>query len=334
MFKPTYRFTPFLVNCLEEISSQRIVIDQMGKGALKLALIRDSFNRSVHSTTWIEGNSLSLNQVASLRAQINLPTKDQQKLEVTNCIKALEWIIKNSKVALTPEKLLKIHVLMTKDLLLKNRCGKYRNIQNYIVNARGKVIFTPPAPGKVKQRMNDLFFWLKSNLQEHPIIRSAIIHHEFATIHPFTDGNGRVARAINQWLLLQATYDPIWTLELDEYFAKDKAKYYDMIQQTRDMDGDFTHWIEYIAQGLKDSIKIVIKRFKDRGLIQKVKLTPKQTELLEFIDKKGVVGSGEICQHMEINRARVNQLVSPLIKAKVVVREGDARAAKYRLFSA
>jgi len=88
--------------------------------------------------------------------------------------------------------------------------------------------------GKVKQKMNGLFTWLKECGKEHPIIRSAIFHHECVGIHPFIDGNGRVARAASQWLLFHDRYDPAWTLGLDEFFAKDRAKYYDMIQQTNE----------------------------------------------------------------------------------------------------
>ena len=82
-----------------------------------------------------------------------------------------------------------------------SRCGRYRKVQNYIVNSRNAVIFTPPAPQKIKQRIKELFDWVEKHQKDHPIVRSAIFHHEFVTIHPFIDGNGRVARAASQWLI-------------------------------------------------------------------------------------------------------------------------------------
>jgi Fic family protein len=332
MFKPTYRITPFLLRLLEKISAEKVFIGQIGqKTPLKLSIIRDSFNRSVHSSTWIEGNMLSLAQVAALSANKAVAGQAQQKLEVKNCIKALRWILKKSNTDLSQEKLLKIHSLMMNGLLKSSRIGKYRDIQNYIVNANNKVIFTPPAPAKVKKQMKELFVWLKQNPKEHPIIRSALFHHRFAEIHPFVDGNGRVTRAASQWLLFEKDYDPIWTLGLDEFFAQDRDKYYEMIRETDDMDGDYTYWIEYTAEGLLKAIQTVSKRLKEGQRNLKLTPTPKQIELLTFLEKKGSVGSAEIAKTMNINRARVNQLIAPLVKAKIVHKEGTARAVRYSL---
>lgn len=326
MFKPTYRITPFLISCLEKISSQKVFIEQFGiKSPLKMNVVRDSFNRSVHSSTWIEGNMLSLAQVAALSANRDVIAQERQKVEVKNCIKALRWILQSKGLVFTQQRLLTLHGMMTKGLLPASRCGQYRDVQNYIVDAKGQVIFTPVPPGKVKARMSGLFVWLKDQHKEHAIIRSAIFHHEFATIHPFVDGNGRVARGASQWLLFNDGYDPAWTLGLDEFFAKDRARYYDMIRQTHEMDGDYTYWVEYVAQGLLEAVQSVVKRIKAMSM------TPKQDELLKLLKKHGTLGSTQICDRMNINRARVNQLIAPLVKAGIVIKEGTTRAVKYTL---
>lgn len=275
---------------------------------------------------------LSLAQVAALSADKDIVAQENQKLEVRNCIKALQWVLKNRNLILNHENILKLHARMTKEFLPSARCGKYRDIQNYIVDAKHQIIFTPRSPSKVKGGMSDLFLWLKQHKTEHSIIRSAIFHHEFVGIHPFVDGNGRVARAASQWLLFHDGYDSTWTLGLDEFFAQDRGKYYDMIQQTHDMDGDYTYWVEYIAKGLLESIQTVAKRLKEgarRG--KQITRTPKQCELLAFLEKGGLIGSAEICKQMEINRARVNQLIAPLVKDGVVIKEGTTRAVKYRI---
>ena len=333
MFKPTYRISPFLIKCLEQIAAQKVFIDQIGKKSpLKISVARDSFNRSVHSSTWIEGNLLSLAQVAALSADKDVVAQEQQKREVKNCIKALRWVLQQRGSALSEQKLLKLHEMMVKGLLSLERCGRYRDIQNYIVNAKRQVIFTPMGPSKVRQGMKDLFVWLKQHRAEHPIIRSAIFHHEFVSIHPFVDGNGRVARAASQWILFADGYDPLWTLGLDEYLAQDRAKYYDMIQQTREMDGDYTYWIEYVVKGLLEAMQRVSMRIKEETRKYKqITLTPKQNELLNLLEKKGTLGSAEICKQMKINRARVHQLISPLVKGGIVTKEGTTRSVKYIL---
>jgi Fic family protein len=220
---------------------------------------------------------------------------------------------------------------MIKGLLAYPRVGTYRNVQNYIVDARHKVIFTPPAPAKVGGRMKALFVWLKDQ-EIHPIIRSAVFQHEFLTIHPFVDGNGRVARAVSQWLLWERGFDPICTLGLDDFFAGDRSRYYDLIQQTRDMDGDYTHWVEYVAEGLARSVETVQSRIQEGALkLTGLSLTPKQEELLSLLGQHRVLGSPQICKLMMINRARVNQLIAPLVRAGIVFRRGAARAVRYRL---
>jgi Fic family protein len=230
--------------------------------------------------------------------------------------------------------LLTLHNLMTQELLSTNDCGKYRAVQNYIIDAKGIVVFTPPAPKKVAQCIKDLFSWIKNFPDIHPVVRSAIFHHQFVTIHPFTDGNGRVARAAGQWLLFEKGYDPLHTLGLDDFFAADRKRYYEMIQQARELDGDYTYWVDYIAEGLVDSVQNVANRIRMARRSQKVSktpVTPKQEELLRLIDEYGVLGSAQICEYMKINRARVNQLIAPLVRAGVVIKEGTTRGVKYSL---
>jgi len=327
--------TNYFVKCCEKIASQVFFIKRAAITLpLQVRLEREFVNRSVHSSTWIEGNRLSFDQVVALAANKNVIAQEDQKLEVSNCIKAIRWLLRSKNQKLTEKRILKLHEMMTKGLLSQKNCGKYRNIQNYVVNSRNTVVFTPPAPGKVAQRMSELLRWIKKSQEEHPIVISAIFHHEFVTIHPFVDGNGRVARAASQWLLFERGYDPLHTLSLDDFFAKDRSRYYHMIQQTRDMDGDYTYWIDYVAEGLLDSVQKISDRLKmvrrTKG-VDKIALTPKQEELLKLLSEHGIMGSSQICKFMKINRARVNQLIAPLVRTGIVIKQGTTRAVKYSL---
>lgn len=332
MFKADVRITSHLIKLFENIASAAALI----KGArlqesLKAPLEKDAFARSVHSSTWIEGNLLSLAQVRAVSEGQDVLVEQKQKSEVANCLAAMRWMLKNKNKPVTESGLLAVHARMVKGVLPASRSGKYRSVQNYVIDARNKVIFTPPVPAKVTERMKDLFKWLKDN-DQHTIVRSAVFHHEFLTIHPFVDGNGRVARAISQWLLWEKGADPLLTLGLDDFFAQDRVRYYDMIQQTRDMDGDYTYWVEYVAEGLMNAIKTIQGRIKEGSLkLARVVFTPKQDELLALLRKYGVLGAAQIGQYMNINRARVNQLIAPLVRAGIVQKEGAARAVRYKL---
>ena len=334
MFRPQYRITPYLITCFEKIAVQGSLIKQSRVPALlKTDLECEVVNQSVHSSTWIEGNPLSLAQVQAISANKQIIAEDQQKKEVENCLAALRWILKNKMKPLTAPGLLKVHTLMTKGLLQDGRSGQYRKVQNYVIDAKRVVIFTPPPPGQVRLRMSELLAWLKKNQEEHPVVRSALFHHEFVTIHPFVDGNGRVARALAQWLLFHKGYEPLYTFGLDDFFAADRKRYYNMIQQTREMDGDFTYWIEYVAGGLVESIEKIAGRIKaEQATAQKENsITPKQQELLKLLGKHASLSSTDICELMKINRSRVNQLVAPLVRAGKVKKAGKTWGTRYSI---
>ncbi len=332
MFKAKFRITPHLLKLIEQIAiAGALVRSSRLNVSVKAPLERDAFARSVHSSTWIEGNILSLAQVRAVVDGKDLLVENKQKAEVANCVEAMRQILKIKHKPVTERGLLQVHGRMIKGLLARDRTGRYRSIQNYIVDAHNKVISTPPPPAQVAKRMKALFAWAKDE-SLHPVARSAIFQHEFLTIHPFVDGNGRVGRAVGQWLLWEKGFDPLCTLGLDDFFAQDRPRYYDMIQQTRDMDCDFTHWVEYVAQGLAWAHEDVQNRIKAGTLrLHGVTLTPKQEELLALFEKKGELSAPAIGKSMKINRARVNQLISPLVRLGIVTREGAARAVKYVL---
>ena len=335
MFKPEYRITSFLISLFEKIAAQIATIENSRiKLPVRLNLERDAVNRSVHSSTWIEGNLLSLVQVAALSDTQDIQADQKQKQEVKNCLAAMRWVLKNKNISFTQRHLLKLHQLMTENVLSETRSGRYRDVQNYIVNAKNKVIYTPPAPLKVSDLMKELFSWLKSSKDQHPIVRSAVFHHQFVAVHPFVDGNGRVARSAAHWILYERGLEPLYVLGVDEYFAHDRQRYYEMIQQTHELDGDYTYWIEYVAQGILDSVEKVSMRANDlvrAALGQTVHLTPKQDELLILLKEVGLMTSAQIGAIMKVNRARVNQLVGPLVKAGIVFKEGVTRGARYGL---
>ncbi len=331
MFKPNYRLTKYLAGLLEHSSAVIPRIKVLSSSSkLRMQVVRDSLGRGVHSSTWIEGNQLSLAQVLAIVEGKDVSADLHQKTEVKNCVEVLRWAIKYKKAPVTSAKILMLHAKMVRGLLPKDRCGRWRKVQNYVVNARGQIIDTPPIPQEVPRRMKELLSWVSSSSLDHTVVRAAIFHHEFVKIHPFVDGNGRMARALSQWILIQGGYDPAYSLSVDEYFAADRSKYYQMIRETKDMDGDYTYWIEYYAQGILEAMQALVKRLRSIKADGK-EWTPKQRELLELLRKNGVLGSKAICQVMGINRARVNQLIGPLISAGAVIKEGHTSSTRYRV---
>jgi len=334
MFKPDYRITEHFLHYAEEISavSAKIAAKNINF-SLVARLQAEALEHNAHSSTSIEGNSLSLTQASDLNRGKDVPADSKNKKEVANYFHALRWIIKNPARVLDKSNLLKLHKLIVDGLLSREKAGRLKIKQNFIIDAKKIVVYTPPPPEDCPRLLKELLDWANQPNKIHPIILSAIFHHQLVTIHPFSDGNGRVARAAAQWLLYQKNFDQYHIIALDDFYAQDRDKYYAKIQQVRDLDYDFTYWIDYVAQGLLETIEKVYLRLSNlaHGVTGKITITPKQEKLIDLLGENGSLGSKELCRLLKINRARVNQLITPLVKAKIIRKDGVARATRYSL---
>ncbi len=332
MHKPDYRISNHFLSLVKEITELTLKIEQ-AKVTFPLVarLQREALSRNAHSSTSIEGNVLSLAQVSALSENRDIDADIRQKKEVANYIEVLRWILKNYNSSITEKKLLKLHKMIVAGLIPDSKAGRYKTKQNYVVNGKGVVIYTAASPKSSPKLFRDLIRWINQSNNIHPIIVSSVFHHQCVSIHPFSDGNGRLARAAAQWVLYKRGFDPQHILSLDDYYAQNRQKYYDKIQQARDLDYDLTYWIEYAAEGILETLRKMHSRVSKFSVSSKTKIaiTPKQEELLEFLKMHGSLSSSEIGKLLKVNRARVNQLIVPLIKSKIVVREGSARATRY-----
>ncbi len=334
MFKPDYRITEYLLELIAEIAAISSKIESKKiRFSLIARLQSEALERNTHSSTSIEGNSLSLAQVSALNRNEDITADFKQKKEVLNYLAALRWIINNPERKISKVNLLHLHRLIVKGLLPDEKTGKFKKKQNFVINEKKVVIFTPPKPSECPKLISELLDWINKSLKIHPIILSAIFHHQFVTIHPFSDGNGRVSRAAAQWILYQKNFDPHHILSLDDFYAQDRKKYYSKIQQARELDYDFTYWIEYVAEGIKETLKKTYSRMNKLSYSSQetITITPKQEELINLLCMHGSLGSIDLCRLLRINRARVNQLITPLIDGKIIKKEGKARATKYYL---
>ena len=299
-------------------------------------LQRETATRLAHFSTSIEGNPLSLNEVEHIADGIEIGTLKKAEMEVQNYLKALRWIWTqppNSKIS--ESQLLGLHQLITNGLLPDTKSGHYKTTTNKIMDHNGHIVYTAPSPQKSIQFTQELLAWInaKETQVQHPIIINAIAHHRLVSIHPFSDGNGRTARALGMWLFHNLRFDPIHLLPLDEVYATHRLTYYDKIQQARDLDNVLTYWIEYVATGTLATLLKAKKRIQSLQIATKtaIKLSRKQEQLLRYIEEKGRVRSPDIEADFNISRARVSQLLKPLTEVNLVTKEGFTSATVYRL---
>lgn len=214
--------------------------------------------------------------------------------------------------------------------------GHYKTKSNRVVDSKGYTIYTPPPPESARQFTRELLQWLNSKEANelHPILTSGIAHHRLVSIHPFADGNGRVARILGIWILYARGFDTHHLFSLDDFFEQGRQRYYQKIQQARDLDDDLTYWLEYVADGVVETLSRTKERIislQIKSIHPKIVLTKRQEDVLRYLRNKGRARTAEIEQAFQLSRARLNQILKPLVEAGLVKREGYTRATSYRL---
>lgn len=338
MYGPRFEISKELLWLVAEAAELRAWIRGAVVGVSWLpALQRDSAARLAHSSTAIEGNPLSLADAEALARGEDIAAASSDKREVLNYLAAARWIASGkAPVRITEKDLLRLHRQLTRGVLPGEACGAYKRKPNRVVDAKGRTVYTPPPPDKARALTRALLDWLNApaTLDLHPIVTSAIAHHRLVSIHPFFDGNGRLARAVAMWILAARGFDTEHLFALDEFFEKDRQLYYDKVQQARDLDDVLTYWLDYVARGVVETLKATRTRIESLRVAHastKLVLTRRQEDVLRLLRDRGRLRSPDIEKAFGVTRARVAQILKPLTDAGLVVREGQTRATMYRL---
>lgn len=338
MYRPKFQISPELVRLLTQATELRAWISQAVIDVPWLpALQRDTAARLAHSSTAIEGNPLALPEVEALARGEATGAPGKAAQEVKNCLNAVRWIWNTKAGAAVAEKdLLRLHGLLTAKVLEPAQTGRYKTKLNRVIDRNGRTIYAPPAPDRAKPLTQELLSWINGSeaAKHHPVIVNGVAHHRLVSIHPFADGNGRIARLLGLWLLYARGFDTRHLFALDEFYEADRQRYYDKIQQARDLDDDLSLWLEYTAEGVVETLKRTRDRIASLQVTAKaprMRLTRRQEDVLRFLRDKGRARAPDIEAAFGLTRARVGQIVKPLVDAGIIAREGRTRATTYRL---
>ena len=173
----------------------------------------------------------------------------------------------------------------------------------------------------------------------HPVLKSGIVHYEFVRIHPFVDGNGRVARSLSTFILFREGYDIRKFFSLEEYFDHDAVTYYDSLQSVGRNSGDLTVWLEYFTQGLaieltkiKEKIEkiSVDSRLKERLGGNPILLSNRQLKIIEYIQETGFLQNQAFKTLFPmVSEDTVLNELKGLVKSGIIRKSGSTKGAKY-----
>ncbi|NBS56862.1 MAG: Fic family protein [Betaproteobacteria bacterium] len=330
-YAPQFTITPRLLTLVEQVAALR---ERIQGAAVELswipALQKDTRTRNGHASTAIEGNPLTLEQVRALEEGRELSAGDQRpKREVLNYFSGLRYVEKHAqKKAIRHEDIFELHRLLADTVMDQGEAGRYRMIAVRV----GKHV--PPAATDVSGLMFELLeWWNKKSVELSPVLSSAILHYQFEWIHPFADGNGRTGRALALWELYRRGFDSHHIFSVDEYYWEDRPAYYKALDQVRQSGTDLTGWLEYCAEGLRQTLERTWTRVQSYnvGSQEKLVLRPRQEQLLRLLRDHGSLSPAELWDSLAISRQGAMNLLQPLLEAGLVEKVGSKKTGRYKL---
>ena len=238
----------YLVSITEKVTSANLIHDipDTAHGELNLYLRKVNRIRSIQSSTAIEGNTLSLEQVTDVINGRPVKGNEREIKEVQNAYAAYEAALRLDPYQVA--NFLDIHKIMTQGLVGESGVFRTRQVG---VFAGKQLIHQGSHPAAVAGEISDLLAWAKST-DLHPLIKAAIVHFEIEYIHPFADGNGRMGRLWQTIILAQ--WKPLFAwLPVETMIHAHQYKYYEVLQNA-EKTVDATEFIIFILQALQQSL--------------------------------------------------------------------------------
>ncbi|HUZ07954.1 MAG TPA: Fic family protein [Candidatus Paceibacterota bacterium] len=331
-YQPQFIITPALLARVEQIAALR---EQILAATVEVpwipALQKDTRTRNTHSSTAIEGNPLTLEQVRAVEEGREIPAvAARAKREVVNYFAALRFVEKNAaKKTISHEEVLSLHKIMAGDVMDHGTAGRYRTIAVRV----GR--YVPPPAGDVSGLMFELLaWWNKDAAKMSPVLSSAIVHYRFESIHPFADGNGRTGRALALWELYRRGFDTHHIFSVDEFYWENRPRYYAALDAVRREGEDLSGWLEYTAEGLQVTLERIwtrVQKLSAGSTRTKLVLRPKQEQLLRLLRDHKSMMPQEIWDALGVTKQGAIKLMQPLLDAGLVRRIGTRKSGRYIL---
>jgi len=278
----------------------------------------------------IEGTRTEIDEVLKKGSDIPPERRDDWQ-EVHNYIKAINTSISKLKTLPVSTRLLReAHNILMSGVRGEHRNpGEFRNSQNWIGGATLQdAVFIPPVHTEVNELMSDMENFLHNDQINVPVlVRAAITHYQFETVHPFLDGNGRIGRLLITLYLVGSGLLTKPSLYLSDYFDKHRQLYYDNLNNVR-VKNDLTQWIKFFLVGIVETSEKGIETFKailklnenieDKKLPKLGKKIITAKQLLKHLYKKPVVTVQEVQDELDVSLPTANSIVSDFERLEIL----------------
>lgn len=350
MYDPVYSINPKTLTNIGAITEIKAVIERSRVLPLNEALLRrQAILRMAHTSTSIEGNRLAEFQVGKIIEGQHISAPEKDIIEVENYYKALQMLDQMSKTgkSITKEDILNLHKTVINGLVDPAKVGKFRPGDVFVLDdlgdGREQLRFKAPAAKKVAALMDELIDWLDRSKKDgiHPIIRAAILHLQFVSIHPFTDGNGRVARLLTQLQLYRDGWDFRKILVLEDFYNRDRMAYYNAEHEVQgyhyNEKADFSSWLEYFTTGFLVEAQKVMEKVEQIGFgkvskkSEQIFLDRDEIQIMDFLTTTGRITSEDVIEILSIAKRTAQLKLKKLVDNHLLKRNGSTTATYYTL---
>ncbi|MFT6245812.1 MAG: Fic family protein [Salibacteraceae bacterium] len=291
----------------------------------------------------IEGTKTNIEEALLDKEDVKQENRDDWE-EVQNCISALNEAIESlEKLSFSSRLIKKTHQTLMQGVRGESKLpGEFRISQNWIGGASiNDATFVPPIHNSISELMGDLENFAHNEDYYFPdLLKIALIHYQFETIHPFLDGNGRVGRLMITLYLVETGILKKPILYLSDFFERNRTLYYDNLTRTREKN-DINQWFKFFLVGIIETTKSGINTFDQilklqKGVETKIqKLGSRANNALiitNYLFNRPMIGAQKAKELTGLSMPSVYKLIDELESLKIIQEITGAKRGKFYAF--
>ena len=339
---PPIEITEDMLDLLIKANSQLAVLESAATRIPNVDLFVSMYVRKeALMSSQIEGTQATLEDVLDPMIEDNA---NRNVADVVNYIKATEFAVKRLKELPLCNRLIKeTHAILMDGVRGQEKSpGEFRYSQNWIGgqgctlrNAR----YIPPSPDDMAEAMSDLEKYINTDDKMDALIRAALIHYQFETIHPFLDGNGRVGRLLITLFLMEKKILTTPALYISYFLKKNRVEYYDRMTEVRGK-GNYEQWVRFFLQALMESAEdatltideLTALHDKNAAVIAGMGRAAKNAiPVFDYLEKNPIIEIGKTAKALGIAFNTASGTVKRLVGAGIL--KQTANAGRNRTFA-
>lgn len=331
---PPIELTEDIVSLLVKANSQLAVLESVATRIPNVELFVSMYVRKeALMSSQIEGTQATLEDILDPMLDANT---NRNVADVVNYIKATEFAIKRLQTLPLCNRLIKeTHAVLMEGVRGQEKSpGEFRYSQNWI-GGQGSTLknarYIPPSPDDMLDAMSDLEKYINADDELDALIRAALIHYQFETIHPFLDGNGRVGRLLITLFLMEKKILTTPALYISYFLKKNRVEYYDRMTEVR-IKGNYEQWGKFFLQAIMESAEdaiatideLIVLHDANVAIISKLGRAAKNVMLVfNYLESNPIIEIRKTAEALGITFNTASSAINRLVEAGILVQTSD-----------